>query len=245
MDERISLSRWCPPWVKHQHVARYRWACRFARNAVVLDAACGTGYGSQMLQTDGHAASVKGVDLSEDAIREASALPPMEGVTWSRGDVTRLELPDDSFDLYVSFETVEHLPDDDAYVAEAARVLKPDGRFLCSTPNRRLFHPGASLETRPQNPFHTREYSREDFQALLSRHFGCIEWYGQTRFSGWYTSGLSQAGRHSRVLGFRTHQATKLVTLSLAGEATHAVHPLPESGTSEVLIACCSLPKTP
>lgn len=167
MDERISMGRWCPPWVKFQHLERYRWACRYVKERVVLDAACGTGYGSQMLLHQGKAALVYGVDLSEAAIKEATSCLADENARWSLGDVTKLDFQNDSIDVYVSFETLEHVPNDVGYVAEAARVVKPDGVFLCSTPNRKLFHPGATLETKPQNPFHVREYVKEELESLL------------------------------------------------------------------------------
>ncbi|QDV28525.1 putative S-adenosylmethionine-dependent methyltransferase/MSMEI_2290 [Planctopirus ephydatiae] len=239
------MGRWCPPWVKFQHLERYRWACRYVKERVVLDAACGTGYGSQMLLHQGKAALVYGVDLSEAAIKEATSCLADENARWSLGDVTKLDFQNDSIDVYVSFETLEHVPNDVGYVAEAARVVKPDGVFLCSTPNRKLFHPGATLETKPQNPFHVREYVKEELESLLKNHFGEISWFGQTAFSQGYTRFLSAISQTSKTLSFRSHQATKLMTMSFASSVRHAVLPLEELPQAEVLVACCSLPKKP
>jgi ubiquinone/menaquinone biosynthesis C-methylase UbiE len=110
-----------------------------------------------MLMTQGRAGIVQGHDLSAEAIAQASSRYGPLGLRFATADVTRLPVAHQSIDLYVSFETVEHIASDDAYVAEAARVLKPEGRFLCSTPNCRFFHPGARLADKPVNPFHGRE----------------------------------------------------------------------------------------
>ncbi|QQS42018.1 MAG: class I SAM-dependent methyltransferase [Acidobacteriota bacterium] len=83
------------------------------------------------------------------------------------GDMTRSELPSDSFDLIVSVEVLEHVEEDNLFVSEVARVLKPGGRFLMTTPN------GDFLENR--NPDHKRHYKRDQLKDLLSRHFGEVE----------------------------------------------------------------------
>jgi SAM-dependent methyltransferase len=243
MDERISLQRWCPPWVRHQHLTRYRWAARFVEARQVIDAACGTGYGSDILATDGRAAAVNGFDLDADAVAEANARYASEVVHFADGDVTRLPAGDRSCDVYVSFETIEHLPQDEAYLADVVRVLRPDGRFLCSTPNRRWFHPGAALADRPLNPFHVREYDQQDFGRLLARFFGRVEWYGQTRFAATYTRLATAIGGASPWLGARTHQAVKLATLSRVGPARHEPLPLAPGESVEILIAVASSPQ--
>jgi SAM-dependent methyltransferase len=245
MDERISLERWCPPWVRHQHLARYWWACGFAAGKRVLDAACGTGYGSVMLATNGRATHVDGIDIASDAIAAAEHHASCDRVRFQTGDVTRLPVADGAYDLYVSFETIEHLPNDQVYVTEAARVLHTDGMFLCSTPNRRFFHPGATLADRPLNPFHVREYERAELAALLGRHFGRIEWFGQTPLAAGYERLLAACGRTSSTLTMRLHQAFKLATLSFAGEARHAPQPLADRESFELLVAVCTQPRRP
>lgn len=83
------------------------------------------------------------------------------------GDMTRSELPSESFDLIVSIEVLEHVEEDDLFVSEVERVLKPGGRFLMTTPN------GDFLENR--NPDHKRHYKKEQLEGLLSRHFAEVE----------------------------------------------------------------------
>lgn len=83
------------------------------------------------------------------------------------GDMTRSELPSESFDLIVSVEVLEHVEEDELFVSEVVRVLKPGGRFLMTTPN------GDFLENK--NPDHKRHYKREQLEGLLSRHFGEVD----------------------------------------------------------------------
>ena len=193
-----------------------------------------------MLLREGRARSVAGFDLSAEAIGEARGRFQAPELEFAEADVTRLPVPDQSFDLYVSFETIEHLPDDRGFVAEAVRVLRPGGKFLCSTPNRRLFHPGATLHDRPVNPFHVREYNLQEYEALLREFFRHVEWYGQTRFPASYCGWLARLGKVSPLAAVRFHQFTKLGRLSWRGAAMHAPFPLRPGDHPEILIAVCS-----
>lgn len=65
------LTWWSPPWQVRMHLMRYRYASARSRGACVLDAACGPGYGAAMLATEGKAARVVAVDISEAAIAGA------------------------------------------------------------------------------------------------------------------------------------------------------------------------------
>jgi len=76
----------------------------------------------------------------------------------------------------VSFETLEHLAQPASFLAECRRVLKDDGLFLCSTPNKAVTSP---YTRRPLNPFHLREFRLEEFHRLLSRFFPYVSLYGQ------------------------------------------------------------------
>src|SRR5262249_9828356 len=88
-------------------------------------------------------------------------------------DAVRLAAKTGSVDWVVSLETLEHLPDPEEFVAQCARVLRPNGRFIVSTPNRpvyRWFDP---------NPFHVREFTHAELVQLLGRHFSTCDLYGQ------------------------------------------------------------------
>jgi SAM-dependent methyltransferase len=161
------------PGILALHLKRYEFARPWCRDRAVLDAGCGVGYGAAHLAEV--AASVVGVDRDEDAIaygRERYARPNLE---LRVGDLLDLDLADGAFDVVCSFETIEHLDDVDAFLAEIVRVLRPDGVFLVSTP--RVDETTAS----PENPFHRVELSPGDFEALLRRSFREVELYGQRR----------------------------------------------------------------
>lgn len=133
---------------------------------VVLDAACGPGYGSRLLAK--RAKLVVAVDYAAEAmalVRAQSADQPA-----ARADVTRLGLADASFDAVVSFETIEHV-DEAPYLDELSRVLKANGLLILSTPQNSLGHI-------PVNAQHRREYSLAELAALLRPRFAITEIIG-------------------------------------------------------------------
>ena len=113
---------------------------------------------------------------------EDTELP--EDVTFQLEDALNLSFEDESFDCVIALEVIEHVPDDDAFVNEGLRVLRPGGKFIFTTPNRlRLTALGRYAIGRPIRFPHTyavdpvlgdithvREYSWNDFQELFRRH---------------------------------------------------------------------------
>lgn len=159
-------------WYEHWH--RYCAVLPIAAGREVLDAACGEGYGSAFLA--GGAASVTGVDLSTAAIAHAqSRYTARRNLKFVAGAVTSLPFADASFDVVVSFETIEHLAPQAEMMAEFRRVLRPDGLMVISSPNRPVY---ASLPG-TTNEFHVRELDRAELAALLAPGFPRQRWYGQ------------------------------------------------------------------
>jgi len=176
--ERNSNQRWLPPWTRLEHEARYDFAARFVAGKRVVDCACGTGIGSLVFAARG-ALEVRAIDSSEEALIEGRKASPPSNLHFVSGDATRIPLPDNFADVFISLETIEHVEDDTAVVEEAFRVLKPGGTFICSTPNREITNPGTSLTDAPWNPHHVREYNLEEFRARLESRFETVEICGQ------------------------------------------------------------------
>jgi SAM-dependent methyltransferase len=236
--ERLSSGGWVPPWVRHQHATRYEWVANFTRNRQVIDAACGTGHGAWTLAKGG-ARSVDGFDLSTEAIGAAQEQYQASGLCFHVGDVTRLPVPDHAYDVFVSLETIEHLPDDQAFLREVVRVLRPGGTFICSTPNRALTNPGKSLRDRPFNPYHLREYTQPELEALLGLFFTAQDWYGQSGFGTRYQAVLTAVGRWFPPLAVKLHQVRKLLGIPWEKPARHVPARMPSGRVPEILIAVC------
>lgn len=147
-----------------RHVAAYTFAASRAHRLRTLDAGCGEGYGTRMLADT--AAHVVGVDVAPDVVAHARAAYP--GLDFLEADLGRVPSPDATYDLVVSLQVIEHLPDIPGFVTEMARILRPGGEFVCATPNRLTFTPDGDL---PVNPFHTVEFTADELADQLSTHF--------------------------------------------------------------------------
>lgn len=163
-----------PGEIGYEHWHRYVVASRFCRGKSVLDVACGEGYGSNMLA--GVAKSVIGVDISGAAVAHAAdRYRERENLEFKQGSCEKIPLPDDSVDVAVSMETIEHIEQQEAFIRELKRVLKPGGLLVMSSPNKREYSDARNYH----NEFHVREMYRDEFEALLQPEFPHIHWLGQ------------------------------------------------------------------
>ena len=160
-----------------EHVARYAFARRYAQGRRVLDAGCGTGYGSAELAQS--AADVIGVDVAADAIEYASANYPIAGLRFLESSCTSVPFPAESFDLVVAFEVIEHLTDYRAFLDESRRVLTDDGLFIVSSPNK-SYYARTRAQTGP-NPYHEHEFEAAEFVNELERVFPNVRLLLQNR----------------------------------------------------------------
>ncbi|MEJ2384282.1 MAG: class I SAM-dependent methyltransferase [Xanthomonadales bacterium] len=162
----------CVREIWYEHVHRYVFARAFVDGLRVLDAACGEGYGSALLAE--RAASVTGVDISEDAIAHARARYAAANLAFEVADGTALPFDDDAFDCVVSFETLEHLHDQKGLLGEFRRVLKPGGFLLISTPDKAVY----TDRQQNDNAFHVAELYRGEFEDLLGDYFPAVRLWG-------------------------------------------------------------------
>ncbi|MCS7026208.1 MAG: methyltransferase domain-containing protein [Bryobacteraceae bacterium] len=167
------------PDLWNEHFARYAFAARLARQKRVLDIASGSGYGSAELATV--AQHVVGVDISEEAIEAARSSYALPNLFFQVASAEQLPFPDASFDLIVAFEVIEHLANWRGLLAEAQRLLAPDGQFVVSTPNR-LYYEETRAVCGP-NPYHVHEFEFEEFRSALRAYFPYVSMFLQNHTS--------------------------------------------------------------
>ncbi|HEX3812508.1 MAG TPA: class I SAM-dependent methyltransferase [Mycobacteriales bacterium] len=155
-----------------RHEAAYDAIDVWCRGATVFEAGCGEGYGAHSLART--ASKVIGLDYDEAAVQHVAGT--YSDIRVVRGNLAQLPVRTGAIDVVVNLQVIEHLWDQPAFLAETARVLRPGGTLLLSTPNRLTFSPG---QTAPLNPFHTRELSADELSGLLAdAGFSMLRLYG-------------------------------------------------------------------
>ncbi len=144
------------------HLARYRFAADAVGAGRVLDIACGTGYGTNLLAEVADLAL--GADISTVAVKHANRAYASAKCGFVQADVLRLGFADGVFDAVVSLETVEHVNDSTRYFGEVSRVLNDRGILVISAPNREVHSPGRDT---PIHRWHCFEPNLDEFQSLL------------------------------------------------------------------------------
>jgi GT2 family glycosyltransferase/SAM-dependent methyltransferase len=161
--ERVSTSRggFNPSFQRHR--AEYRLAAAMLGPGRVLDLGCGTGHSFEELAPR----PTVGVDV------EAAALAGQERETVV-ADMRSLPFADGSFGSVVSIQSIEHVPDPERVLAEAARVLESGGRAVFVTPNRLTFGRADEII----DPYHYVEFDAAQLRALCAPFFESVEVLG-------------------------------------------------------------------
>lgn len=158
-----------------EHLARYYFALYYAEGRV-LDIACGTGYGSKIMAKSkkNEIDEIIAVDIDEDTLKYAKQHHFHPLVQYMKADAVHENLPDELglFDVITSFETIEHLETENAFLNNLFKMLKPGGKLILSTP----FGAGRGKPTR--EPFHIHQLTEEEFMELFEP-FGTTEYYYQ------------------------------------------------------------------
>lgn len=158
-------------WLVKQYIMRAKSAARYAKDAKrVLDIGCGSGYCAYHMARANPQAQVTAVDISADAVEYASSTYQAPNLNFEQGNAFNLNCPDNSFDLVVTYEALEHVDNGEEFIKELARLTSPNGVLICSTPNRKYDFP---------NEEHINLYLPEELFNMCRRFFGEVDQYYQ------------------------------------------------------------------
>lgn len=125
------------PW--HRLVKKHLEPARDLDGKRVLEIGCGRGgFACWLASQSTRPAEIVAIDFAASAIQKGQTFARQQGLaglTWQVGDIQSIAHDDASFDTVISCETVEHVPEPVRAIRELARVLKPGGRLLLTTPN--------------------------------------------------------------------------------------------------------------
>lgn len=164
-----------------ESMGRYNFVKHLVPGKTVLDVGCGRGYGSILLYENG-AKKVIGIDNNPQVVTEAKKMSQgkenidfmfIAGLPW--------QLSDNSFDVVIALEVIEHVDDDGLFLAEIRRILRSGGFLAISTPNKIITSGGLN---KPAFEFHKREYVFQEFDLLIKKYFSEVEIVGQD-FTGY------------------------------------------------------------
>jgi SAM-dependent methyltransferase len=167
VPDHVDIDLW------NEHLARYAFAARLVAGKRVLDAGCGSGYGSAELAAT--ARSVIGLDVSPDAVGFATQFYRSPNLSFVEGSCASLPIAPQSIDLVVAFEVIEHIADWQAFLQEVQRVLAPGGRLVLSTPNKEYY--ATTRRNTGPNPYHVHEFDFAEFESELRVRFPHVALY--------------------------------------------------------------------
>lgn len=156
----------------YEHLARYLFSSQFVKGKKVIDVGCGVGYGSKILKIYGKAKTVDAIDISRNSIKYAKKHYYSKNIFYNIDNAEKLlTVQNNNMDVAVSFELIEHLKHPRIFLKQIKRVLKKNGLFIFSTPNKYTYPKG--------NPYHIKEYYPEELKQLLKNYFINVDYYYQ------------------------------------------------------------------
>ena len=179
-----------------RHLVAYRYARARAAGRSVLDAGCGEGYGAALLAQV--AGRVVGADRPE-AATVAALRHQGQRIEFRGLDLGDLDVLGEEFDLVVSFQVIEHLPDPEAFLRGLVERVKPGGELIVTTPNR--------LMSVSENPYHLREWTGPELLALAAPVLPGVRLFG--------VHGSPRVIAHERARGEQVQRLLRLDPLGL------------------------------
>ena len=220
--ERLNLaSEGMADILSNEHWLRYEAIAPLVKDKIVLDIACGSGYGTDYLAKQG-AREIIGADINETSVKNNQVNYQANNLKFQVADALSLPFANNKFDIIVSLETVEHFAADkqSALIQEFKRVLKVGGLLIMSTPN--------ALASRTKNPWHLKELTKEEFSALLKASFQNHRIYEQGSAIATFIKG-SDASRFNLTSPFQAKYYLALAsdeTLSAVINSSASLNPL-------------------
>jgi 2-polyprenyl-3-methyl-5-hydroxy-6-metoxy-1,4-benzoquinol methylase len=154
-----------------EHLTRYVFCLGFCINKKVMDVACGTGYGLEMISSVAEKGT--GIDIDKGSLNYALENYKFYGKNFNfrKRDLEKEDLKigyfGNEYDTIISFETIEHLENPDFFIQNVKDILKDDGHFIFSIP------------CNSDTPYHKKLYTFETAKALMDKHFSNIQWFDQ------------------------------------------------------------------
>lgn len=153
-----------------RHKFAYDYVQQFVGNKTVIDIGCGTGYGCKIFAEK--AQFIYGIDYHEEAITYCKKHYPAPNIKYIQMDANAIQFGR-QFDLAVSFQVIEHMPNLAIFISQLKQVVKPNGMIFITTPN--VKRPNRGEE---QNPFHFNEMNYTKFEKLMGDNFSSFEIFG-------------------------------------------------------------------
>lgn len=193
--------------IKIEHMQRYYAIQDIVKGKVVLDAACGEGYGTNMLSE--YALKVYGLDIDEETIEHAKEKYTKANIEYQQGSIEELPFPNDYFDVVASFETIEHVNEEiqAKFLKEIKRVLKADGTLIMSTPNKKIYSDYRNYK----NPFHVKEFYEDEYYTFLKSAFKKVVFNYQYRESVFLLTGKDSEHIETLKLNKMTSENSKYI----------------------------------
>lgn len=176
--------------VVQEHITRYNFALGILEQhgcKKVLDAACGTGYGSMIMEECGY--DVYGVDIDKGAINQACRINSCNAATFKEGSLDEPEkvFPGKKFDAVVSFETIEHLKNPDRFL----EWTKTKAGLL-------IF----SLPIEQPSEFHLQVYTPDEAVHQIKKHYSNVTFLSQSYMNIYEFNPLADRRHYDYIIGY-------------------------------------------